>query len=174
MGCAPSDFVAAMRRYPASVSIVATGRPGQRVGMTVSAVCSLTAEPPQLLTSMNLSSGTTAAIRAVGRFSVNVLREDQAALAVRFASRAPGVHGEARFAEGDWCDSDEGVPFLADAAQSFLCRSAGQMETATHLIMIGAVEQLVLPPPGPAPVLMYHDGAWGHFSAGAAQREIGA
>lgn len=171
MVCLTSEFVAAMRRFPASVSIIATGTPGHRVGMTVSAVCSLTAEPPQLLVSMNLGSGTTAAARQRGWFSVNVLREDQSDLAARFASREPGIFGEARFAVGDWRYSDEGVPYLADAAKSFVCRSASQMETATHLVVIGAVEQLFLPPP--ETVLMYHDGMYGHFSSVPRQESRG-
>lgn len=163
MVCVPSEFIAAMRRYPASVSIIATGRPGHRFGMTVSAVCSLTAEPPQLLVNMNLTAGTTASVREVGWFSVNVLRENQSPLANRFASRDPSIRGEARFAEGHWQQSDEGVPYLVDAAKSFICRNAAQFETSTHLIMVSAVERLFLP--SPEPVLMYHNGTYGHFSS---------
>lgn len=54
-------------------------------GMTASAVCSLSLDPPLILACADNHSRTLARIRTTGAFAVNVLREEQAYLAKRFA-----------------------------------------------------------------------------------------
>ncbi|TAM26932.1 MAG: flavin reductase [Candidimonas sp.] len=66
-------FRQAMRRLAATVTIVATGQAPNRSGLTATAVCSLTANPPQVIACLNASSSTCSLIRETGVFSVNIL-----------------------------------------------------------------------------------------------------
>lgn len=72
-------------RFATGVTVVTTRDAGGDHGMTASAVSSLSLEPPMLLVCMHRRSRTGDAVRASGRFTVNVLAEDQAAAAQRFA-----------------------------------------------------------------------------------------
>lgn len=131
-------FIEAMRLLPAGVTIVTANAGGKRGGFTATAVCSVSAEPPHLLVCANRTAETHALIHASGHFAVNLLRNDQAALAERFGGRG-GIEGEARFRLGSWTTLASGAPVLADACAVFDCRVAGRSAIATHDVIIGAV-----------------------------------
>ena len=83
-------FIHAMRGVAASVTVVTTnGKAGQR-GATVSAFCSVSADPPTILVCLNKSSGIADAVAENGLFNVNILRNDQAMIARRFAGNDDG------------------------------------------------------------------------------------
>ena len=71
------------------VVITTSADDGTPHGMTVSAVSSLSLDPPMLLVCLHSASGTQEAVRRSGRFAVNILAEDQGELAGRFAK--PGA-----------------------------------------------------------------------------------
>lgn len=163
MSCAgPDDFRRAMRLMPASVTIVAAGAAPHRSGLTATAVCSLSAEPPQILACLNARSGTCRRIREGGLFSVNVLDQGHRALAEHFAG-AGGASGEERFRFGDWREGPRGAPVLADCVVSLECVLVDAIPAATHFIMIGQV--LDLKAAGPAGALIYRDGQFGTWMA---------
>src|SRR3546814_4012568 len=88
-------FKQAMRRLAATVTIVATGQAPHRSGLTATAVCSLTANPPQVIACLNASSSTCAHIRETGVFSVNILPNRHQAIAECFSGTGNFV-GEQR------------------------------------------------------------------------------
>lgn len=133
-----ADFKSAMRRLAAGVTIVATDGRGRPNGLTATAVCSLSAEPPQLLVCINRNSAPNAAIARAGRFSVNVLATRHKALALRFAG-ATGVQGAERFERGEWTVARTGAPVLADAIAFFDCTLVDAIESGTHTVFIGRV-----------------------------------
>lgn len=161
MLCTSHDFKTAMRLFPASVAVIATGVAPNRVGMTATAVCSLSAEPPQVLVCLNGQTATSYAIRENGSFSVNLLADVQAGLARRFAGM-DGAVGDAKFANDDWETGALGVPILATALQSFACRMVRIHKEGTHFIVVGRVERLVIGQRDQA--LIYRDGAFGTFA----------
>ena len=57
-------FRAAMARFPGAVTIVTARDGDERRGITATAVCSVSAEPPSLLVCLNKRTGTCAAVRA--------------------------------------------------------------------------------------------------------------
>ena len=69
-----------MRQIPAAVTVVTTS-PDGRQGLTVTAVSSVSADPPQLLVCVNRETRSAAAISAAGRFGVNYLDADHVDLA---------------------------------------------------------------------------------------------
>src|SRR5579872_7085844 len=85
----PAAFRAVMGEVCTAVTVV-TAMDGSRPhGTTVSAFSSLSLDPPLVLVSLDRGSQLLEVITAAGRFGVNVLSRDQAALAARFATRGP-------------------------------------------------------------------------------------
>ncbi len=138
-------FRAAMARFPGAVTIVTARDPAtrERRGITATAVCSVTADPPSLLVCLNRKTGTRAAVQASGRFNVNLLAGDGGPLALRFAG-ADGVTGEEKFATGDWQDDPDGVPLLSGAILTFGCMVSESLEAGSHSVFIGQIGGLTL------------------------------
>jgi flavin reductase (DIM6/NTAB) family NADH-FMN oxidoreductase RutF len=142
--CSADDFKAMMRRLAASVAVLSTWHEGRALGLTATAVCSLTAEPPSLAVCVNRSAEAYPAIVASRRLGVSILTEDQAELATRFAG---GAHrGEAKFDGHDWRLMPDGPPLLADALVAFDCRLEQFMDYGTHTIMACRVRAITANP----------------------------
>jgi len=163
MTCISNDFVAAMRRYPASVAVIATGTAPNRSGMTATAVCSLTASPPQMLVCLNTKTATLRALQESGTFSINVLHSAQKELATRFSSGDPALRGDAKFEPGSRREDTTGVPVLTSASQSFVCRLNTCFEAGTHMIVVGFV--LSISGEAQEPALLYENGQFGAFQS---------
>lgn len=149
-------FVEAMSSLAAAVSVITVITPGAgRTGMTATAVTSLSAEPPMLVACLNRSSSVARALPTVGWFAVNVLAADQEDVATVFAGRT-GAGGEARFVTGHWRVHPRGVPVLDGAVATFVCTAANAMHQSTHTVVIGSVDDVVLPAGDQVVPLMYH------------------
>lgn len=135
---AGEDFRSSMRHLAGAVTVIATGAPGQRYGLTATAVCSLSDEPPTLLVCVNRTASAHDYIRQNGTFSVNLLADDQEDVAGRFAGRS-GLKGEDRFIGSDWSTMASGAPTLREAIASFDCEVTQEHVFATHTIFIGRV-----------------------------------
>ncbi len=131
-------YKAGMRQLAASVNIVAAEFNGSRDGLTATAACSISAEPPQLLVSVNSTSGAHTIIRKAGAFSLNILARDQEDIAKRFAGM-DGAERSERFGLGAWETMVTGAPLLAGAVANFDCEVEQMVTAATHTIFIGQV-----------------------------------
>jgi flavin reductase (NADH)/flavin reductase len=162
MTISPELFKQGMRRLTASVCVITTkDKNGVRHGITATAVCSVTAEPPTLLCCMNRSNTSYEAFRDAGRFAVNVLGTDHKEIAGRFASK---LDSEARFEGAEWIEAETGSPILVAAAVGFDCRTVQLVEAGSHTIFIGEIADIVLSEAAGG-CLLYGDGAYGAFSA---------
>jgi len=132
------DFVAAMAGAATPVSIVTTDGPGGRYGITVSAVTSVSAEPPMVLACINRRSPSVAAINRNGVFCVNMLNAGQSAVANCFAGR-PSDGEPYDFACADWHEIATGAPVLYGAAAVFDCSLKTLHDAGSHRIVIGRV-----------------------------------
>lgn len=143
MGAIPRDqFRAAMARFPGAVTIVtARTAAGERRGITATAVCSVTADPPSVLVCLNEATGCCAAVQATGRFAVNLLAESDGALAMQFAGQG-GLTGEDKFQNGDWQDDPLRLPILTSAMLAFSCEVTSSVLAGTHRIFIGQINGL--------------------------------
>lgn len=121
-----------MTQWPTGVTVVTTDGGGP-VGCTVNSLMSLSLDPPTLIVSLSIHSGTLAAIRGAGRFGVNVLCARQRDLCARFA-RGP-QHD--RFREVA-TRTVRGVPLLADAAAAMVCAVRDELTYADHVLVVGA------------------------------------
>jgi len=105
-------FIDGMSRVATSVTLVTTDGPGGRYGLTVSAMSSVTADPPTLLICINRHNPIDAAIRENGVFGVNALRADQRWVAETFAGR-PRRGAPYDFETGFWHTEQTGSPLLS-------------------------------------------------------------
>ncbi len=122
--------------FPSGVTIV-TARDGvSDYGVTVSAVASLSMEPPMLLACLNQISRTKAVIERTGSFAVNVLTEQQEELAARFATNA-----DDKFDGLDLRYGTLGAPLLPDALAHVECRVVDTAVGGTHTVFLAEVER---------------------------------
>ena len=133
-----AKFRTLMRQQAGAVTIIAVGKKGHRTGLTATAMCSLTDNPPMVLICVNRSASAHAPIKASKCFSVNVLAKSQDALAKRFSTKK--LEGEARFEEKDWETLATGAPVLKGTIASLDCELASEHEVETHSIFIGRVK----------------------------------
>lgn len=138
-------FLEGMSRAAATVSIVTTDGPAGRLGVTVSAMTSVSADSatPSLLICINEKSATAEAIRANGVFCVNVLRDDQTYISNIFAGRHKTTSGD-RFDCGEWRTLVSAAPVLADALVSFDCRVEKSFQHGSHRVFIGELNEMIL------------------------------
>lgn len=135
-GVDAAAFRAGMSRLGGACTIITAGHDGERAGLTATAVCSVSAEPPRLLVCVNRSVRAHQLVSRSGRLGVNVLDAAHLDLAKRFAGMVEGVVGGDRFLEGDWVNSPNGVPLLRDALVHFECRVTEETQSGTHSIFL--------------------------------------
>ena len=143
MAVDPQTFRTAMGRFPGAVTIITARSEAERRGITATAVCSVSAEPPSLLVCVNRKTGTCASIRESGFFIINLLPDPSCELALRFAG-AGGVTGEEKFSIGDWDEDDRGLPILKDALVAFCCEVRERMDAGSHAVFIGQIVDIRL------------------------------
>ena len=153
-------FKKGMRHLAASVTLITTRHRQQRGGLTATAVCSVSAEPPQLLVCVNKTASAHDPIGHAGFFCVNILSPQHRKIAERFAGM-DGVEGDERFHDmGEWSSLSTGAPVLKGCPVSFDCRLVSKLSAGTHTIYIGEIVDLVLDPEADA--LLYCDGNFVH------------
>src|SRR5439155_22447952 len=87
------DLRGLMRLWPHGVSILSVDVDGDRMGVTVSSLVSLSLEPALIGVSIGKQASCYELVRAAGAFSLSLLGDGQEELAQRFASgRPPLVH----------------------------------------------------------------------------------
>lgn len=134
------EFRQAMRRVASTVNVITICIKGEPMGITATAMSSLSADPPSLLVCINRTAALHASMEDVSHFGVNVLHRDQQHLAQMFADRNQRAM---RFSTG-WHMDCERPPRLIEAQASFLCRRIDHHRFGTHSIFIGVVEDVVV------------------------------
>jgi flavin reductase (DIM6/NTAB) family NADH-FMN oxidoreductase RutF len=133
-----AEFLDAMRRAATPVSVITTDGPGGRLGVTVSSVCTASADPPQMLACIHGQSITLPAIRANGVFCVNILGSSHRHVADSFAGRIERWRND-RFACDRWTTLLSGAPVLEEALVALDCRLEQELVASSHAILVGTV-----------------------------------
>ena len=154
------QFKLGMRTLAGAVNIVTSTQGGRRYGMTATAVCSASAEPPTVLACINRLATTHGAVAKSKVFCVNVLRVEDWELSTAFSG---GQSGDARFRTRNWTRLATGAPVLIDALVSFDCRVVKKLVHGTHSIFLGQVEQILLGQKGKP--LLYSDGQYAKLAS---------
>jgi Conserved protein/domain typically associated with flavoprotein oxygenases, DIM6/NTAB family len=146
-----SKFLEAMSHLPGAVSIVTAGDKNNRVGLTVSALCSLSADTPSLIACVNKSASSHDKIIRHGAFAVNILHPSQSALATQFTKKDID-----RFANYEWVQQVTGAPVLSTAVLSFDCWLEEAIDGYSHSILIGKVAEVNISNSEDAGCLVWH------------------
>ncbi|SSW65797.1 4-hydroxyphenylacetate 3-monooxygenase reductase component [Achromobacter agilis] len=124
----------------AAVNVITSEGKAGLAGCTVSAVCSVTDDPPTLLVCINRASKNNAVIRENGNLCVNVLAGDQSHIAMQFASKS--VPMESRFAAATWDRLETGAPALVDGVAALDCEVMSMNEVGTHTVFYCAIKAI--------------------------------
>lgn len=142
-----------LRRFAAGVTVITSVNDvGAPVGMTATAFSSVSLDPPMVLVCVNATARTRHAIEGSTGYGVNILADDQGAIARQFASQVAD-----KFDGVAWRNGATGVPLIEGALATLECRVVQAVEAGTHVVYIGSV--LAGEDPGGDP-LLYFDGAY--------------
>ncbi len=147
-----SSFSQVMRRFAASVNVITSAEGKRKNGMTATAVCSVSAEPPSLLVIVNRTNRSHPIIDRTKRFAVNVLASGQECFARHFASRADDPFAEVPHRLGR-----TGCPLIEGADAILECLVFQQFDMATHTIFVGRIVATEIASAEP---LLYHEGCY--------------
>jgi 3-hydroxy-9,10-secoandrosta-1,3,5(10)-triene-9,17-dione monooxygenase reductase component len=142
-----------MANVPTPVTVVTAPGTDAAAGATANAVASLSLDPPLMLVCLDRRSRTLGAVRAGGRFAVNVLADEGEAHARVFATPVP--HEEKW--EGVPATEHAGAPVLDDALVWVVCELRDLLDGGDHVIVTGAVEELGTREGAP---LLFHRGTY--------------
>ena len=145
--------------FMTGVVVITTEHDGARRGMTVSAVSSLSLDPPMLLVCLNAASATQEAVHRSGRFAVNILAEHQGHIAERFAR--PG--SDDKFAGLETSPGRTGVPVLPGVLATVECRVAEVVGGGSHRVFLAEAVHADATEGSP---LAYFRGRFGKFELG--------
>ena len=154
------QFKAGMRTLAGAVNIITSTHGGHRFGMTATAVCSASAEPPTVLACVNKLASTHGAVAKSKAFCVNVLRSEDWELSTSFSG---AQSGETRFKSRDWTRLATGSPVLIDALVCFDCRVVKSLAHGSHTIFLGQVEQVLMGKKGKP--LLYSEGQYAKLAS---------
>jgi flavin reductase (DIM6/NTAB) family NADH-FMN oxidoreductase RutF len=150
-------FRSALSRLASGISVISTAQEGERRGLTATAVCSVSAEPPTILVCVNTATGTAKMMKDKGWFAVSLVSEAHRGVAEVFAGRN-SLAGDARFLHGDWVEGEnEALPVLSGALASLECRVTDVVVSGTHEVFFGLVEAIRVKDGVP---LIYHGGGF--------------
>jgi flavin reductase len=134
-----------MSRIGAAVNIITTTTPSGDVGMTVSAVCSVTDDPATVLVCIGRSSRQYGHFSKAGIICVNVLSHEHEMLAPIFAGKGD-VQMTERFTYGEWIRLVTGAPVLATAAASLDCTVDRSIDIGTHTVFSAPCRRYISAP----------------------------
>ena len=138
------ELRSAMRRFPAPICVVTVDFEGDRLGLTVGSLVSLSLEPPLVGISIGNDQAAHALIRGAGAFAASFLSSAQETIARRFAHGVPplAMWGGIELAPG-------GVaPRIAGALAWLDCRLWAQYDAGDHTFFVGEVVEALLGEPG--------------------------
>ena len=128
-------FVNAMRGVAHSVCVVTTSDASGRHGATVSAFCSVSADPPTALVCLNSETRIAEQVLENGRFNINILPESAQFIAERFA----GQHDNEVDDRFDGIELRESELPVINGATVFHCQVEQSVAAGTHHVIIGTV-----------------------------------
>lgn len=157
MPVSSDDFRAALSRFPSGVTVVTTrDAAGKMHGLTVSAFCSVSLEPPLVLICIEKIAGSHYAFLESGVFAVSMLGVEQRELSERFAAQ----HDE-KLDGVEFIISELGVPLLAGCVGNLECRVKRSYDGGDHTIFVGEVENVT---EGFGDPLVYFRSRYGSFA----------
>lgn len=131
------EFRHALGKFASGVTVVTTkAADGHLHGLTVSAFCSVSLNPPRILVCIQKTTGSYHAFQESKAFVVNILTESQIHISNHFAS-----HLDDKFTGLDYQTGIESIPILNDCLVNLECRLVDSYEGGDHTIFVGEIEK---------------------------------
>jgi flavin reductase (DIM6/NTAB) family NADH-FMN oxidoreductase RutF len=149
----PDSFRSVLGRFASGITVVTTrDAEGRDVGMTVSAFCSVSLDPPLVQVCVDHAASLYAALAVSTRYGVSILASEQEALSRRFAT----AESTRRFDGIGYRRGESGVLLLDDALAQLECRIVASHPTGDHTMFVGEVESATVR--NARPLLYYRGG----------------
>ena len=133
----PDRFRHVMRHVPTGVAVVAATTDSGPAGLAVGTFVSVSLQPPLVGFFVDRRSTTWPVLEPLGRFTVNVLGEDD-----EETCRAFAVSGGNKFAGVAWHPSPMGSPVLDTALAWFDCSIESVSDAGDHRFVLANVHDL--------------------------------
>lgn len=147
------EFRQLLGHFAAGVTIITTiGRDGKPYGLTATAFCSVSLDPPLVLMCVDKKAESHPHFEPSGSFAVNFLTQEQIDLSNRFARS-----GGEKFQDIDWQRGALGMPLLPRSLARLECAITQSIDAGDHTVFIGRVEAGSL---GGGDPLMHFNGAY--------------
>jgi flavin reductase (DIM6/NTAB) family NADH-FMN oxidoreductase RutF len=136
----PQRFRDVMANFPSGVVVLtAFGHDGLPRGLTVSAFCAVSLDPPLALACIDKTSNTLPAVQHTGGFTANILAAGREALARQMATKVTSKFDAIKWRRAE---SPIGGPILDDDAAAYaVCTLRDTIEAGDHWILIGLVTE---------------------------------
>ena len=158
---AAAKFRDVIRHLASGVTVITASLAGEPVGMTATAMCSVSATPPSVLVSLQSNTRTAIGVAESGFLGIHLLRHAGRNIAEQFASR--GEH----FANINLDrDSQTGVPLLSDVLAWLVCAVEQTVPASDHTIFVARVLDCKLKDRAPDP-LLYFDRSYRQLALGS-------
>ena len=144
-----------MRQVPAPVAVVTVDLDGQRVGLTVASLVSLSLEPSLVGFAIRRDAALHELLREADELAISVLASGQDHLAQHFARGVPPIALWERIA----LRSAPGPPQLDGAAAWLRSRVTAEHPAGDHTFFVAEVDAAEAGPPGTRP-LVFHGQAY--------------
>ncbi|MCH8065939.1 MAG: flavin reductase family protein [Chloroflexi bacterium] len=147
-----ADYRRIIGQFATGVAVVTTANDGLLHGMTANAITSVSLDPPLLLVCIDKAAHSHDQFTQSGRFTVNILAEDQQEVSKIFAATSEPEQG--RLQGVAFHLGANGVPLIEGCLAYIECAVADQFEGGDHTIFTGSVEDATVAR-GAAPLLFY-------------------
>ena len=151
----PDELRDVLRRLPTGVAVLTVDARGQRVGLTIASLVSLSREPPLVGVAISRQAAIHELLRDAGDCAFSLLAADQLEVAEHFARGVPPIAMWQGIATRDGLN---GAPLLEGAVGWLECRVRDEVAAGTHTFFVCEIQRAE-PGPGVAP-LIRRDGVY--------------
>ena len=152
------SFRQAAGSFASSVAVLSVPSPDGFQAMTATAFCSLSLNPPLVLTCLDKNSRTLAHLSGSKDFNINVLGEHQERLSTYFSTRG---HNNS-LGEAAHRLTKSGLPVFEGSVAHFECECVDLVEEGDHVIVIGKVQDATIR--DDLEPLLYFRGSYRHLA----------
>jgi len=136
LSVSPDEFRSVLGRFPSGVTVVTTkAADGSDQGMTVSAFCSVSLEPPLVLICIEKTASVYDALTSAPGFVVNILSAKQEQIARRFS-----IVDIDRFEGVGFSRTRNDIAVLDDVLGIIECNRVALHDAGDHTVIVGEVE----------------------------------
>ena len=130
------DLRDVMRRFPTGVAVVTVNAGGERIGLTLGTLVSLSLDPPLVGFAIRKDAALHELLRRAGTFGVSLLAAGQEGLAQHFARGVPPIG----LWQGVELLDEDGPPLIAGSIGWLRGTILAEHPAGSHTLFVGEIE----------------------------------